>query len=114
MVFRPVEAWNDPTHFLSRFVDSLSLVDVPFAEVVRRVLAIVGTPEPPALFPDSRRVRFDFPPGTVLDLLCVMVRVHGDMTWVYGEVEPDNQRLTGLRYQLTLGTANGGVGIPVP
>ena len=113
VVFRPIEAWNDPAHFLSRFVDPVSLVDVPFAEVVRKVLETVGVSRPPSLFPDSRPVWLATPSGTVQDLLCAMVRLHGNMTWVYGEMEPDDQRLTGLRYHLELGTANGGIGIPV-
>ena len=74
----------------------------------------LGATNPPALFPDTRRVRLDFPQGTILDLLCALVRAHGDLTWVYSEAEPDAQRVTGLRHSLTLLTANGGGGSAVP
>jgi hypothetical protein len=114
VVFRPIESWNDPTHPLSRLVDPVSLVDVPFADAVHKILEILGAPNPPALFPDTRRVRLHSPPGTILDLLCALVRAHGDLTWVYGEAEPDAQRVTGLRHSLMLLTPNGGGGSAVP
>jgi hypothetical protein len=114
VVLRPAEAWNDPTHPLFRRVDPETLVNVPFAEVVGRVLEIMGAKDPLSLFPDSRPVWLSTPSGTVLDLLCAMVRVHGNLMWVYGEMEQESQRSTGLRYQLMLHTSGVGFGVSLP
>lgn len=73
----------------------------------------VGVSKPSEDFPDSRLVWLDLPPGTVLELLCALARPHGDLAWVFEDLDPETRKSTGLGHRLWLLMPGGGSGTPV-
>jgi len=58
-------------------------------------------------------VWLDLPPAAALDLLCALARAHGDLVWVFEDLEPEDQKIAGLGHRLWLMAPSGGSGTPV-
>jgi hypothetical protein len=58
-------------------------------------------------------VWLDLAPGTALDLLCALARTHGDLVWVFEELEAEDRKATGLGHRLWWLAGGTGRGIPV-
>lgn len=113
VVVRPRASWDDPAHALSVMAESVRLLDEPIDRLVRATLRALGAAQPSQDFPDSRLVWLDLPPVPAVDLLCALARAHGDLVWVFDDLEPEDQKITGLRHRLWLMAPSGGSGTPV-
>jgi hypothetical protein len=93
ILIRPVEAWEDPQHFLYQGFAGFRLVDSTASDVARAIYTRFGVPinfgeggvlgEPRG--PDAgleKRMTFDVPSGSMLDALNSVVRTHGGLGWI--------------------------------
>ena len=93
ILLRPVEAWADPAHFLHKRLSAFHLRDSTVSDVARAIYAqfgvriifgeggVLGDPPGPD-FGLEKRIVFDVPSGTMLEVLNSVVRAHGGLGWM--------------------------------
>jgi hypothetical protein len=119
VVIRPIAAWFDSAHPLSREVTGVRLDSATISEVIRVEQSLLD-PEVrngPSVDPllDARRVSVTLPHGTQLDLLNAIARSHGRLCWVLEENnDRDTQFFGGRRHMLTFRVGGSGKGFAFP
>jgi len=100
VVIRPVTAWTDPANPLARRVEATRFLNEPIGKVLRAALNAAGQPTSHDVFPDSKRMWLDAPPGTALDLLNAVVRAHGGLYWTFAPPDLDPAVTVPMRHRL--------------
>jgi len=115
IVVRPVRAWLDSQDPLFRSIRSVHLQDVQASKPIDLVLAALGRAEASG-FPDTRLFSISLPEGPLLDLLNEMSRQHGELSWVWREIPPNekNDYPRTYRYEITFYLRGFGSGFAVP
>jgi len=113
VVLRPRTAWDDPANPLAARANAVRLLDEPIGKLAGLAERVLGGERPSQDFPDSRLVWLDLAPGTALDLLCALARAHGDLVWAFEELEPEDEKITGLGHRLWWLAGGTGRGTPV-
>lgn len=112
IVVRPVLAWAEPEHPLSREIPAVRLDQVTVADAVSFQHSLL---EPRLKYaperdrgPEVPRVSADVPRGPLLLLLNALARSHGQLCWIYEELnDRDTQFFGGRRHQLSLQAPSG-------
>jgi hypothetical protein len=109
----------DPYDPLFRLIPSVRLDDVPGSEAVGLVKSRLRAPEPASNkssdFSDSRHFSIDVPQATMLDLLNVVVRSHGELTWDLSDVPSFRLIPDGYKHTMTFHNFHGtGIGFDFP
>jgi len=91
------------------------LQDVQASKPIDLVLAALGRAEASG-FPDTRLFSISLPEGPLLDLLNEMSRQHGELSWVWREIPPNekNDYPRTYRYEITFYLRGFGSGFAVP
>ena len=112
IVVRPVLAWADPEHPLSREIPAVRLDQITVADAVNFQHSLL---EPRFKYAPERdggadvpRVSADVPRGPLLLLLNALARSHGQLCWMYEELNNrDTQFFGGRRHQLSWQAPSG-------
>ena len=116
IVFGPVATRSDTQEPLLRIVPSVHLKDVPVAHAIDAVFAALGVPGRSS-YPDTRPISISLPKGPLFHLLNEISRQHGEMSWEWAEIPPEDKAIYNreFRYQLTFSQPDGGgIGFAVP
>ena len=84
VVLRPAAAWTDRNHPLHRSVGAIRFDDIGASDALQIVVALFGQDLHPSQrnsLRETKRFNLDVPPGTVLEALNAIVRVHGALAW---------------------------------
>jgi hypothetical protein len=117
IVFRPVAAWSDASNPLFRSVERVRLDAATVSQAIGLFMSMLGAPEHTRnSFPDTRTFTVDFPGGSVLDLLNGIARSHGEMSWEWEPLTPEDQKFSGgRRFSVLISVlGGGGRGFAVP
>jgi len=112
IVVRPFVAWAESEHPLSREIPAVRLDNVTVADAVNFQHSLL---EPRFKYAPERdrgadvpRVSADVPRGPLLLLLNALARSHGQLCWIYEELnDRDTQFFGGRRHQLSLQAPSG-------
>jgi hypothetical protein len=111
IVFRPVDAWTDAYDPLFRLVENVRLDDVQLSESVSVVLSLLDSTHRDVSFPDTRRVAVNLPQGSLLELLNMIARSHGEVCWQWEELAAAERRSADGRRYSVMFTLFGGRGV---
>jgi hypothetical protein len=115
IVVRPVQAWGRSDHPLSREVAAAHLRSMTVTDAVHFEQALLEpgmtfTPEPDR-GADIPRFSIDTPSGSLLLLLNAVARAHGELCWIYEELNGrDTAFFGGRSHQVTIRVPAGGGG----
>jgi len=116
IVFRPRGAWESGDDPLFGLVEGVQLRDEPTQKVIGAVLSRFGVPNADKNnFPDARKITLDQPRGTALDLLNALAHAHGQLVWIWGDLESEERAVSGWRYRVRFSViGGGGLGYSIP
>lgn len=112
VVVRPLFAWTDPEHPLSRQTGAVRLDAVPLEDAIDFQQTLL---EPGMKFSPARdrglpvpRISVNLAGGTHLSLLVAMAKSHGELCWIYEDLNDADARFFGGRqHQLSFRSAAG-------
>ena len=83
-MLRPAAAWTDRNNPLHRSVGAIRFDDIGASDALQIVVALFGQDLHPSQrnnLRETKRFNLDVPPGSVIEALNAIVRVHGVLTW---------------------------------
>ena len=119
VVVRPLDAWNDPRHFMNATFSGLTLTDQHLGCAVNALAAMLRgdafTPAPcdwdySRTEQAGHRFSVSLPTSSILDAANAFVRAHGSMRWSLSYCKPERRREYATLMLWTSDRAGLGVG----